>query len=444
MSKSPSSETTSETLSVSDESIATSVANSKNASKIAVKKLTKDEPAARERPPWRPASVAQGLVPATPKPDLRARILDMSKRLRRVNASVQTDPVHTKLMKEASTDLEQRDLVPMVDEEISTDGNLVIREIGNFILTHSVAQMTESVPTLETATQTAMPRSGVSFRKFLENGGGDGPVPKLVVDEVIPQQEEEPSKDCSSSLEELLKIDEKIKQFFNIPELDVEMAPEDQESHSSDSIKEHNTPDLLAGSSQDQSAHKTSRFLEPPTFSSWQNLDFSDEESDHYVARELPRRTTSEGNRPWADFKDLVIGNRLANMRLSPVPPRKPRAPNKKTVTWSDTQHRAVSELLQEATALVDMFDQVSMLLGPDIKLHAIPPPSQDEFQLPPPKWEPLLVKSCDLLEEKLARVRHLNFDDLDDLMQPVELRHTNNNNNNGRTQPFVDVEVTL
>ncbi|EDS31627.1 conserved hypothetical protein [Culex quinquefasciatus] len=442
MSKSPSSETTSETLSVSDESIATSVANSVSKgggpSKIAVKKVSKDEPA-RERPPWRPASVAQGLVPPAPKPDLRARILDMSKRLRRVNASVQTDPVHTKLMKEASTD-EQRDLIPMVDEGISTDGNLVIREIGNFILTHSVAQMTESVPTLDTATQTAMPRSGVSFRKFLENGGGDGPAPKVVVDEATPL-EEEPSKDCASSLDELLKIDEKIKQFFNIPELDVEMAPEDQESHSSDSIKEHNTPDLLAGSSQEQSSHKSSRFLEPPTFSSWQNLDFSDEESDHYVARELPRRTFSEGNRPWAEFKDLVIGNRLANMRLSPIPPRKPRAPNKKTVTWSDTQHRAVSDLLHEATALVDMFDQVSMLLGPDIKLHAIPPPTQDEFQLPPPKWEPLLVKSCDLLEEKLARVRHLNFDDLDDLMQPVELRHINNN---GRTQPFVDIEVTL
>lgn len=82
MSKSPSSETTSETLSVSDESIATSVTNSVSKgggpSKIAVKKVSKDEPA-RERPPWRPASVAQGLVPPAPKPDLRARILDMSK-----------------------------------------------------------------------------------------------------------------------------------------------------------------------------------------------------------------------------------------------------------------------------------------------------------------------------------------------------------------------------
>ncbi|EAT45981.1 AAEL002814-PA [Aedes aegypti] len=343
-----------------------------------------------------------------------------------VNASAQTDPVHTKLMKEVSTD-EPKDLIPMVDEEILTDGNLVIREIGNFILTHSVAQMTESVPTLDAATQTALPRSGISFRKFLDSGAGDGPAPKVVIDEAPSEK----GVETSSSLEELIKMDEKIKQFFRTSDLEeLENLDDMESSHSNDSIKEQPTPDLLAGSSQDAAQHK-SRFLEPPAFNSWQNLDFSDEESEHYVRRELPRRSIGEGNRPWAEFKDLVIGSRLANMRLSPIPPRRPR-PNKKTVTWSDTQHRAVSDLLHEATALVDMFDHVSMLLGPDIKLHSIPP--QEDFKLPPPKWEPLLTKSCDLLEEKLAKVRHLTFEDLDNdlLLQPV------------KTQPINDLEVTL
>lgn len=426
MSKSPSSETTSETLSVSDESIAASVANANvsirpNVVIKAVKKPLKEEP--KERPPWRPASVAQGLVP---KSDLRARILDVSKRLRRVNASAQTDPVHTKLMKEASTD-EQKDLIPMVDEEILTDGNLVIREIGNFILTHSVAQMTESVPTLDVATQTALPRSGVSFRKFLDSGAGDGPAPKVVIDEAPIEKDPKPS----SSIAELLIIEEKIKQFSSTSDMDDLDHLEDNEStHSEESIKEQPTPDLLAGSSQDTGQHK-SRFLEPPTFSSWQNLDFTDEECEQYVPRELPRRTVTEGDRSWAEFRDMVIGSRLANMRLSPIPLRRPR-PNKKTVTWSDTQQRAVSDLLHEATALVDMFDHVSMLLGPDIKLHSIPP--QEEFKLPPPKWEPLLTKSCDLLEQKLAQVRHLTLDDLDNdlLLHPAT------------TQPTIDLEATL
>ncbi|XP_058840009.1 uncharacterized protein LOC131695490 [Topomyia yanbarensis] len=420
MSKSPSSETTSETLSISDESIATSVSNSirsNTSSKHPKKPVQKEEP--KERPPWRAASVS--LVPKT---DLRARILDVSKRLRRVNASVQTDPIRTKLMKEASTD-EQEDLIPMVDEEILTDGNLAIQQVGNFILSHSVAQMTDVVPMSNVATQTAMPRSGVSFRRFLEAGEGDGIVPKLV-----PEEDEDIKK--SSSFEELQKIDAKIKQFFNSPELDAAELPEDNEStHSSDSIKDQNTPDLLTGSSKDAVPNR-SKFLEPPTFSSWQNLDFSDEESEQYVARELPRRTLGEGNQPWAEFKDLVIGSRLANMRLSPVQPRKPR-PDKKTVTWSDTQHRAVSNLLHEATALVDMFDQVSMLLGPDIKLNAIQP-QEEEFKLPPPKWEPLLIKSCHALQDKLEQVRHLTCDDVDEqlLLAPSAM------------QSNVDIEASL
>lgn len=47
-----------------------------------------------------------------------------------MNASVQTDPVRTKLMRDASTE-EQKDLIPMMDEEILTDGNLVLRNAGN-------------------------------------------------------------------------------------------------------------------------------------------------------------------------------------------------------------------------------------------------------------------------------------------------------------------------
>ncbi|XP_058452123.1 uncharacterized protein LOC131430884 isoform X2 [Malaya genurostris] len=388
---------------------------SNTSSKAPKKSAQKEE--SKERPPWRAASVSM-----VPKSDLRARILDVSKRLRRVNASVQTDPGHTKLMKEASTD-EQEDLIAMVDEEILTDGNLAIRQIGNFTLSHSVAQMTDEIPTLNASTQTAMPRSGVSFRRFLEAGAGDGPTSKQVTDE-----DDDVKK--SSSFDELQKIDEKIKEFFNTPELDTLELPEDNEStHSMDSIKDQHTPDLLTGSSKDSGLNKV-KIPEPPTFNSWQNLDFSDEESEHYVARELPRRTIGEGTKPWAEFKDLVIGSRLANMRLSPVLPRKPR-PNKKTVTWSDTQHRAVSNLIHEATALVDMFDQVSMLLGPDIKLHAVKP-QEEEFELPPPKWEPLLTKSCHLLQEKLEQVRHLTCEDVDDQlllspsMQPIVDVHDN------------------
>uniref|UniRef100_A0A8W7Q3S0 Uncharacterized protein n=1 Tax=Anopheles coluzzii TaxID=1518534 RepID=A0A8W7Q3S0_ANOCL len=419
MSKSPASLVSSdETHSASDESLVISAATSHTSLRSvgvtkAVRKTSKDEPSTagvpmvKERPPWRPASLTAVVVPPPPKPDIKARLLEASKRMRRVNAVVQTDPVHTKLMKEVSTD-EQTDLIPMVDEEILTDGNLVIREVGNLILTHSVAQMTDGVETCDSGTQTAIPRSGISFRKFLEPITGHEQMVSPVASALRTPEEDQLELEGTKTESE----QQHTKPLFSCTELEPagERFPNDptepcSSQSGSDSIKEPNTPDLISATVEgDPSPHRTAAtLLETPTFAAWQNLDFSDEESEGYVPRELPRRPIGEGDRPWADFKDLVIGSRVANMRLSPVPPRKPRAPNQKTVTWSDRQHRAVSKLINEASALVDMFDHVSLLLGPDITLHKLPP--QQEFQLPPAKWEPLLTKSCDLLEEKLAQV---------------------------------------
>uniref|UniRef100_A0A182PA69 Uncharacterized protein n=1 Tax=Anopheles epiroticus TaxID=199890 RepID=A0A182PA69_9DIPT len=428
MSKSPASVVSSdETHSASDESLVISAATSHTSLRSigvtkSVRKTSKDEasaasgPMVKERPPWRPASLTAVVVPPPPKPDIKARLLEASKRMRRINAVVQTDPVHTKLMKEVSTD-EQTDLIPMVDEAILTDGNLVIRDVGNLILTHSVAQMTDGVETCNSGTQTAIPRSGISFRKFLEPISAHDRVTSPVATPFKLPEDDHLDEEATK-----LEAEQQIKTIFPTIELEPlvesfgsDAAGEPCSSQSgSDSIKETNTPDLISATVEgDPSPHRTAiTLLDTPTFAAWQNLDFSDEESESYVPRELPRRPIGEGDRPWAEFKDLVVGSRVANMRLSPVPPRKPRAPNQKTVTWSDRQHRAVSKLINEASALVDMFDHVSMLLGPDIALHKLPP--QQEFHLPPAKWEPLLTKSCDLLEEKLAQVRHLSLSDFE------------------------------
>ena len=84
---------------------------------------------------------------------------------------------------------------------------------------------------------------------------------------------------------------------------------------------------------------------------------------------ELPRNYFIEsGPTPWSNFESLVLGQRFLNARLSPVPERISRP----KVTWSDSQIKIVNDLMSEATALMDMFDQVAMLLGPDIKLHKI------------------------------------------------------------------------
>lgn len=50
------------------------------------------------------------------------------------------------------------------------------------------------------------------------------------------------------------------------------------------------------------------RFLTEPTLTSWEDFDSSDDDND---LPNLPRRYISEGQSPWSNFKDLVIGNRL-------------------------------------------------------------------------------------------------------------------------------------
>lgn len=91
-------------------------------------------------------------------------------------------------------------------------------------------------------------------------------------------------------------------------------------------------------------------------------------------------------------------------MTLSPIPIRRQRL-NTKSVTWSDPHHlSAVSELISEASALVNIFDRVSLILGPDVKLNKLPP--KEDFSLPTLKWDPLLKRSCDLLEEKINELR--------------------------------------
>lgn len=104
-------------------------------------------------------------------------------------------------------------------------------------------------------------------------------------------------------------------------------------------------------------------------------------------------------------------------MRLSPIPPRQPSL-KKKTVSWSDLQQRAVAELITEASALMDVFDQVSMLLGPQVNLSAST--KMENTVIPPSKWGPILKKSCDDLEEELNNFKlhefrkdiNFNFDD--------------------------------
>lgn len=96
-------------------------------------------------------------------------------------------------------------------------------------------------------------------------------------------------------------------------------------------------------------------------------------------------------------------------MTLSPLQRRPKSNKKKKSVTWNDRQ-LAVTKLLTEASALIDIFNEVSIMLGPEMSLNQIP--TGESVYIPKSKWDPILTESCNDLENALTNYRprnHLN-----------------------------------
>lgn len=96
----------------------------------------------------------------------------------------------------------------------------------------------------------------------------------------------------------------------------------------------------------------------------------------------------------------------MASMYLSPVPRDVPMKNSKgKSVTWNDKQ-LVVTRLLAETSALVDIFDEMAMRLGPNVELKHPTVPHFEPIVIPESKWNALLTDSCNSLEEKLINFR--------------------------------------
>lgn len=267
-------------------------------------------------------------------------------------------------------------------------------------------------------TQTAMPRSSVSFRKFLDS--------KQTVQYDDEMDDGDDMKDDIMDIEKRLKSKQKlsehsINQKFSVDividspyvklstrnELtsqrnaaqstsfrDKDSDSELEDSIQDDIVKKHQ-PDIIAGSIKHKSAQNGADG--GSTFDSWHDIDFPENED----RPELPRTYFTDGT--WSSFHNMVLGQRFLNTRLSPIPQRHHR-PNLKQVNWSDLQLKIVSDLIDEANLLMEMFDQVAMLLGPDIKLHNVS--EVEEFVMPPSKYNKELSHSCDKIEKSLRKLQ--------------------------------------
>lgn len=117
--------------------------------------------------------------------------------------------------------------------------------------------------------------------------------------------------------------------------------------------------------------------------------------------------------------------NRLAAMTLSPMENRRKsvdgKSTKKKSVTWNDRQ-LAVTKLINEASALIDIFNEVSCVIGPEMNLKcSINMAAQNpmELNIPESKWQPILSESCNDLQKRLINFQphnHLSSIQLMDL----------------------------
>lgn len=96
---------------------------------------------------------------------------------------------------------------------------------------------------------------------------------------------------------------------------------------------------------------------------------------------------------------NLFMFHRMASMTLSPVHKRIGFSKKRKSVTWRDRQN-AITELLNETSALIDIFYEVSIMVGPQNQLNPI---SQiDSIEIKDSKWQPILSDSCEVLQKSL------------------------------------------
>lgn len=241
------------------------------------------------------------------------------------------------------------------------------------VITASCAVGTDPIVTDTIATQTAMPRSDVSFKKFMNskhsiryeeemNTSGDDMGEELFEIERRMKSKKKYPRQLSRSKSPVIVVEDEMDGVVMSETLQPEIVPKkvkrDSDSEFEDSIQE----ELKL-----RSARASAKPSSPPdaTFNAWHGMDIPEKKF------ELPKSYFCEGPTPWSNFKDLVLGQRFLNARLATAPMAR-SLNNFQQATWTEPQIRLVNELITEAQALMEMFDQVAMLLGPDIKLHNV------------------------------------------------------------------------
>lgn len=264
------------------------------------------------------------------------------------------------------------------------------------LITQTSAVNTDEISKDTVSTQTVMPRSNVSFKKAYD--------PRHKIQYYDDDEEEEALSDEPDL--ELMNLEKKFKSSKgnkltrqisqNKQRIDIVIEDESSDVIAIETIPTEPRSPRRGGRSRSRSrsrrdsdsdydeVYEEPKFIEPRRRESkveeagynWHDLDFPERKV------ELPRNYFTEGPTPWSNFQDLILGRRFLDSKFSPMVsiPQRPQPmyqsfqqqTNARHVTWSEPQVRIINDLMREANGLLDMFDQVAMLLGPDIKLHNV------------------------------------------------------------------------
>ena len=201
-----------------------------------------------------------------------------------------------------------------------------------------------------------MPRSSVGFTNRFSDSKHSI---QYDDDELTNDESDENSRELIR-IEKRLKAKKKLRRQRSSPRSNIDIVIEDEATgviavESIKSDKKNSDSEYEDSIHEDASKTNAKRPKKTDaTFNSWHDLDFPEDKF------ELPRTYFTDGPTPWSNFQDLVLGQRFLNARLSPAPQRTTGS-NSNQITWSDSQVKIVTDLIKEANALMDMFDQVAM-----------------------------------------------------------------------------------
>ncbi|XP_055690795.1 uncharacterized protein LOC129794144 [Lutzomyia longipalpis] len=401
----------SETQSVTDEQPTTMSSFAMRLAKAAKKKDVK-EPDANSRPPWR--------ATAKPKKEpntnalLKAKLLDASRRAVRAmknnSVSCQTDFQPTIVMKEVGFNV-QTDLIGQRDVGILTDGSITVRNIppGTFFFTHSVSQMTEIMNSTDSGTQTAFPTSRIgSLLKFSSSDTFENLEKALEVNAEKIKAQAEDLRDCDGELDFInrsylrrrpsMSLDPEAIERFQLL-LDSAAEKDDDDDEEDEDEDEYRRPGVRVQQFNLQNSS---------THSHWDNLGESSDEEEYestgdYVRDQRRKSIERENN--------LFIRTRLRNMTLAPVVSHhRNKRPSLGWSGWDASQNRVIEEFLTQVSDLFDIFDEISILLGPDLRFIREIPATVD-MEVPPLKCSLVIKKSRENLSEKLDKIKKLPLD---------------------------------